>query len=274
MDILRLALLSLAAAIAVLFGANFLFKADHAPQKPVPTIIADAQSGTISEAALQAARAQIENRIASASPDYMRFFDRLKILLPQDYDTILDGFARQSLEGADMTNVDSLLSEAVRTLRLSEGTYAAKADGPSLTRIFTLQAAMMKALAAKDPKLCVDFLYGGASQAFFEFSAQNRALVAAMAVAGLEAINDGHTKQIDRTPPTDDDFKQLESALKAKQVTDREVSAILDGKLPTPPIASDRMCSVGRIYLDTLAELPEDVRLRIYGLAIELMARS
>jgi hypothetical protein len=276
MNILRLALLSLAATIAVLFGASLLFKADQPPsQSPAPvTSETDTQDGKISDSALRAARAQIESNIATAAPDYMRFFARLKALLPHDYDVILDGFARQSLEGADMSNVDSLLSEAVRTLRLSNGAFAAKADGPALTRIFTLQAQMMQALAAKDSKLCVDFLYGGASQAFFEFSAQNRGLVADMAVAGLEAINDGRTKQIERNPPSDNDFQLLETALKAKQVSDLEISAILDGKIPTPPIASDRMCTVGQIYLQTLAEMPEPSRFRIYGLAVELMARS
>ena len=48
--------------------------------------------------------------------------------------------------------------------------------------------------------------------------------------------------------------------------------AILDGKTPDPPIADDRMCTVGQIYLKTLATLPEPERLRIYGLAVELMA--
>jgi hypothetical protein len=279
MDILRLALLSLAAAIAVIFGASLLFESDHGPigtpsisGRPAGTPQNPGQQRA--DAALRAARARIEAHIASASPDYNRFFAHLKQLLPHEYDVILDGFARQSLEGADMSNVDSLLSDAVRALRLSSGALAAKADGPALTRIFAMQSTMMRALAAKDPKLCVDFLYGGASPAFFDFSSNNRALVADMAIAGLDAINDGRAKRISRPPPSDADFALLETALKAKQLSPVEISAILDGKIPSPPIPNVRMCQVGEIYLDTLAALPEPARYRIYGLAVELMARS
>ena len=270
MDILRLALLGLAAGIAIIFGANFLLEISHA-EKEGPAL---ASATTQIVDPMQVARAKIEKRIATTAPDYMRFFDRLKELLPDEYNRILDDFARQSLEGADMNNVDSLLSEAVRTLRLSNGTYAAKADSAALSRIFDLQLAMMRALSTKDPKLCVDFLYGGASQAFFEFSSQNRPLVADMAVAGLEAITDGRAKLIERRPPSDGDFGLLESALKAKQVSQPEISAILDGKNPTPPIGAARMCEVGQIYLQTLTELPAESRDRIYGLAVELMAHS
>jgi hypothetical protein len=276
MNILRLALLSLAAGIAIILGASQFFDLDHKRVKPT-TEAADDSASREQEAAaqrLRAARGKIETRIAAAAPDYMRFFERMKELLPSQYDTILDGFARQSLEGADMNNVDSLLSEAVRTLRLSSGAMAAKADGPTLSRIFAMQLAMMQALAAKDPKLCVDFLYGGASQAFFEFSSQHRSLIANMAIAGLDAIKDGRAKRIERPPPSDQDFQLLETALKAKQLSESEISAILDGKTPSPPISPERMCQVGQIYLETMATLPEPARYRIYGLAVELMARS
>ncbi|QXX73627.1 hypothetical protein [Methylovirgula sp. HY1] len=272
MDILRLALLSLAAGIAIILGASLLFQADLTHNKVSPATAT--QDQTTTPAQLRAARTKIEARIAAASPDYMRFFSRLRQLLPHEYDVILDGFARQSLEGADMTNVDSLLSEAVRALRLSSGAMAAKADGRALSRIFDLQLAMMRALAAKDPRLCVDFLYGGASPAFFDFSSENRPLVANMAIAGLDAINNGRLLRIERAPPSDKDFELLEQALKAKDLNQTEIAAILDGKTPSPPIASERMCHVGEIYLETLASLPETVRFRIYGLAVELMARS
>ncbi len=276
MDILRLALLSLAAGIAIILGASLLFEADHTQKENPPQTIAAPQNQdqTAADDRLPAAREKIEARIASAAPDYMRFFTRLKQLLPHEYDAILDGLARQSLEGADMTNVDLLLSDAVRALRLSNGALAAKADGPALSRIFAMQLAMMRALAVKDPRLCVDFLYGGASQAFFEFSSENRALVADMAIAGLDAIDDGRAKKIERSPPSDQDFELLENALKAKQLNETEISAILDGKTPAPPIADQRMCQVGQIYLETLGSLPEPARFRIYGLAVELMARS
>lgn len=274
MDILRLALLSLAAAIAVIFGASLLFEADRGQRDNSAQIGTQNPEQQSAYTELRTARAKIEAHIAADAPDYMRFFNHLKQLLPGEYDTILNGFAQQSLEGADMTNVDSLLSDAVRALRLSNGALAAKSDGPSLTRIFAMQSAMMHALAAKDPKLCVDFLYGGASPAFFDFSSKNRALVADMAIAGLDAINNGRKNRIERPPPSDADFTLLEDSLKAKQLTPVEISAILDGKTPSPPIPNNRMCQVGEIYLDSLAALPEPARYRIYGLAVELMARS
>jgi hypothetical protein len=275
MNILRLTLLSLAAGIAIVLGANF-FHFGHIQRDVSRQTTAGSKSRQQKAAndRLLAARRKIEARIASAAPDYIHFFNRLKQVLPHEYDVILDGFARQSLEGADMTNVDSLLSEAVRALRLSNGALAAKADGPMLGHIFAVQLAMMRALAAKDPKLCVDFLYGGASQAFFEFSSKHRALVADMAIAGLDAIKDGRTRRIERAPPSDQDFQLLETALKAKQLNETEISALLDGKTPSPPIPSLRMCQVGQIYLEILAALPEAARDRIYGLAVELMARS
>ena len=134
---------------------------------------------------------------------------------------------------------------------------------------------MLRALAAKDPRLCVHFLYGGESPGFFEFSAQNRLLVAAMAIAGIDAIHDGEIKRIDRPAPTGKDFDALEKALRAKGLDTPEIEALLDGKAwGDPPIGDAKMCRAGQVYLETLAAMRELTRLRIYGLAVELMARS
>jgi hypothetical protein len=133
---------------------------------------------------------------------------------------------------------------------------------------------MLRALAAKDPRLCVNFLYGGESPGFFEFSAQNRGLVAAMAIAGIDAIHDGEIKRIERPAPTGTDFDALEKALRAKGLDTPEIEALLDGKAGDPPIGDAKMCRAGQVYLETLAAMPESTRLRIYGLAVELMARS
>lgn len=219
MNILRLVLLSLAALIAIVLGVSFFFGANEPNPGKVPSA-AVTPSALAPAKSLLAAREKIATQIAQESPDYARFFERLKAILPNEYDSILDRFAKQSLEGADMTNVDSLLSEAVRDLRLSSGVLAAKADGPALSRIFDMQLQMMQALAAKDPRLCVDFLYGGASQAFFEFSAENRRLVSDMAIAGLDAIGSGRAHKIDRQPPSDADFNELENAMKAQGLND------------------------------------------------------
>jgi hypothetical protein len=268
-DVLRLALLSLAAIIAVCMGMDFLFEA-NAPIAATPTSIASLAPGE----PLHETRQKIEAEIDNESPDYARFFQRIQTVLPSEYDTILDEFAKQSLDGGDVSNIDALVSQAVRDVRLSNGVLAAKADGPALSRIFDMQLVMMQALAAKDPRLCVDFLYGGASQAFYAFAEQNRRLVSDMAVAGLDAIGSGRANEIERQPPSDADFNQLETAMQAQGLNQTEIAAILDGKTPNPPIPDARMCTVGQIYLKTLAALPGPVRLRIYGLAVELMARS
>lgn len=271
-DILRLLLLSLAAVIAISLGINFLLEANApAPANAPPEF---AVASLAQDAPLLAGRQKIEAEIDAKAPDYARFFGQLKTDLPDEYDAILDRFAKQALDGTDMSNVDFLLSQAVRDLRLSNGVLAAKADGRSLSHIFDMQLQMMRALAGRDPRLCVDFLYGGASQAFFAFSADNRRLVSDMAIAGLNAIDSGRANEIERQPPSDADFNELESAMRAQGLNDAEVGAILDGKTPNPPIPDERMCAVGQIYLQTLAALPEPARLRIYGLAVELMARS
>jgi len=272
-DILRLTLLGLAALIAISLGLSFLFEAQRPSDSAAPTTSSSTSLLPASESLLPE-RQKIEAEISAASPNYARFFAQLKALLPNEYDEILNRFAKRAIDGEDVSNVDALLSQAVRDLRISNGVLAAKADGPALSHIFDMQLQMMQVLAAKDSRLCVDFLYGGASQAFFAFSAQNRKLVSDMAIAGLDAISSGQTNKIERQTPTDIDFNELESDLKAQDLSEIEIDAILDGKTPDSPIPDDRMCTVGQIYLKTLATLPEPERLRIYGLAVELMARS
>ena len=66
----------------------------------------------------------------------------------------------------------------------------------------------------------------------------------------------------------------LDRALVDKGLSRPEIDALLDGKVATPPIADDQMCKAGQAYLVTLAALPVDVRARLYGLAVDLMAKS
>jgi hypothetical protein len=284
MNILRLVLLSLAAVIALTLGTRLLLQADliDVPTQPnvfsssakaPPTSPGAQEKRSIADEAKATARRAIAAKLTE-SPDYARFFDRLKLVLPSEYDALLDELVKRAQAGTPMTNVDFIMSEAVRSLRQSRGTLAAKAEAAPITRIFDVQLSVLRALAQQEPKLCVDFLYGGASEAFFSFSAEHRQLVADMAIAGLDAIENGQKAKIERTPPSDTDFDLLEQALKARNLTQAEIEALLDGKTPDPPIADDRMCDIGQIYLETLATLPEPVKLRIYGLAVELMARS
>jgi hypothetical protein len=93
-------------------------------------------------------------------------------------------------------------------------------------------------------------------------------------MAEVEAIADGQAERIDREAPTRADLRELEDGLRAKGLETDEVEAVLDGKTPDPPIDDERFCRAGRIYLDVLAGLSEPARMRLYGLAVELMARS
>jgi hypothetical protein len=275
-NILRLVLLGLAALAGIITGAALLQQAIR-PETPSAPLIATAsprpgEAGT-SPDEIDAARRAVEEKLKTA-PEYAAFFDRLKTVFPLEYESFLAVFAQRSAASGEIASADLLTAEAVRSLRLSRGILAAKAGRQALEHIFELHFAMLRALAAKNPHLCVEFLYGGDSPAFLEFSAQNRGLVAAMAIAGIDAIHDGEIERIERPAPTGTDFDALEKTLRAKGLDTPEIEALLDGKAGDPPIAAAKMCRAGKVYLETLAAMPESIRLRIYGLAVELMARS
>jgi hypothetical protein len=279
MNRLSFILLGLGGSLAIAVGVGILVLAlDSGPRGArAPSAAENAPASTPSIAASPqahaAARRAIEAQIAQI-PEYQRFFDRLRLTLPSQYEATLDSFAdRRAATGVEQS-VDGYLSEAVRDLRQSRGALAAKADAPALGRIFDVQLAMLNALANADQRLCVDFLYGGASEAFYQFSARNRQLAGDLAIAGLEAIVDGQAKKNARQPPSDADFQLLERAMASKGLSQPEIEALLDGKTADPPLEDGRLCRAGRVYLEMLKTLPEPVRLRIYALAVELMARS
>jgi hypothetical protein len=276
-NILRLVLLGLAALAGIVTGAALLQKAIRPETSPAPLIATASthpgESGTSPEE-IDAARRALTEKLKTA-PEFAAFFDRLKTDFPLEYESFLAAFAQRSAASGEIASgADLLLAEAARSLRLSRGILAAKAGRQALEHIFELHFAMLRALAAKDPHLCVNFLYGGESPGFFEFSAQNRGLVAAMAIAGIDAIHDGEIKRIERPAPTGTDFDALEKALRAKGLDTPEIEALLDGKAADPPIGDAKMCRAGQVYLESLAAMPESTRLRIYSLAVELMARS
>jgi hypothetical protein len=276
-NILRLVLLGLAAVAGIVTGAALLQKAIRPETSSAPLIAtASTRPGepwTSPTNIEGTARRAVEEKLKTA-PEYAAFFDRLKTVFPSEYESFLAAFAQRSAASGEVASADLLMAEAARSLRFSRGILAAKADRQALEHIFELHFAMLQALAAKDPRLCVNFLYGGERPGFFEFSAQNRGLVAAMAIAGIDAIHDGEIKRIERSAPTGADFDALEKALRAKGLDSPEIEALLDGKAGDPPIGAAKMCRAGQIYLETLAAMPESTRLRIYGLAVELMARS
>ena len=88
------------------------------------------------------------------------------------------------------------------------------------------------------------------------------------------AIADGLAQHRYRAAPTDADLDALAAALKTRGLSQGEVSLLIDGQPPEPPLPDARLCEIGQIYLETLHDLPPDPRHRIYGLAAELLARS
>ncbi len=235
------------------------------PKPPVP------HAATAEE--IDAARSQVAAKLQSV-PEFSGFFKKLQATFPADYAQALDDFARRMANEGGKPAVDVYLSETYRALRQTRGIMAAKAGPEALGRVFDTQATVLAALGRVDPHLCVDFLYGGATQSYFDFSTTHRPLVAAMAEAGLDAIIDGHARNIERPHPSDKDFDELEQALSAKGLGKPEIDALVDGKIPDPPIDDARMCRAGQVELEVFRTLPEDLRMRIYGLTVELMARS
>lgn len=275
MHILRLVLLVLAALAAIVGGVALLQRAIRPDTSGSLIAAALRNEGARSPTAYEITAAQhvLEEQL-KATPEYTPFFDRLKNTFPSEYESFLAAFAKRLAIRDEIGNTDVLMAQAVHSLRLSRGILAAKASNSALEHIFELQAAMLRALATTDPHLCVDFLNGAEGSGFFEFSEQNRALVAAMGIAGVDAIHDGEVEQVERPPPSEMDFEALETALRGRGLDTPEIEALLDGKMSNPPIPDAKMCRAGQVYLETLAALPEASRLRIYGFAVELMARS
>lgn len=222
---------------------------------------------------LAGARQRIDALVA-ASPEYVRFFNRLRTAFPAEYEAAFADFASRLADSRQEDSADYYVSEAVRRLRQARGILAAKADAAPLGRVFDMQLTVLKAVAKVDARLCVGFLYGATSPDFQTFAATQRPLIADMALAGIEAIASGQTKKNDRGAPTKADVLALETALAARGLGKAEIDALLEGKTPDPPIEDARMCAAGQSYFEVLRGLPEPARLRIYGLVVESMARS
>jgi hypothetical protein len=220
-----------------------------------------------------AARQMVETAIVQA-PEYARFFARLRETFTADYEGTINDFATRLSETKQEQSVDYYLSEAVRRLRQSRGALAAKAEPEPMARVFAKQLDVLRAVAQEDKKMCVAFLYGATNLDFQRFAAARRALVADMAIAGIDAMANGQGKKIERPQPTEADFKLLEAALSERGLGKAEIDALLDGKMPDPPLEDAKMCAAGQTYLEVLRTLPEAARARIYGLALELMAKS
>ena len=260
---LRLVMLGLAAVMLLLLAAGFVGRALHPPGHNRDT------SGAAARLPAGTPRAAVEAAIADA-PDYARFFDRLRLAFPSDYETIVASLAA----GPAQTDADVMMADAVTALRRAHGALAAKASDAALGQIFASNLREMKALGEANPGLCVSFLFGAGGQGFSGFAADHRGLVADAAIAGLDAISSGRTDGVARAAPSDADFQLLDRALSDKGLSRPEIEALLDGKTADPPIPDAEMCQAGQTYLATLATLPETSRDRLYALAVDLMAKS
>ena len=284
---IRLALLAAAAVLAAAFGSWFLASSEQlsAPVETAPTVklvptqpvTADAtaekpQPTPVNAPADPAAQAALEERLGEA-PEFSGFFARLRALYPGDYDAAVKLATGQGVEKADNA-ADLFLEESVRLLRQTRGLNGAKAGGQALDRLFDTHLSVLRQLAASDAALCVDFLNGAPADRFGAFTGAHRALMADEALAGLEAIEDGAQKKIDREAPSPQDFDDLEKLLRSRGLDAAAIALLLDGKEPTPPLSDEQVCHNGLIYLDALKTLPDLQRLRLYALALEVMAHE
>lgn len=267
MGLLRIVLLLVAAvAGGVLAWDQFMGTERRAPRLRGSMLTGDGDPAAV-------ARRAVEDRLRIA-PEHRPFFTSYRQSFAAEYERMAAAFAQRAMETGRLDPAERYLAEGMRSLRKSHGMLAAKAESEKLAALFDAQHALLDALGKADPQLCVDFLFGHATQRFFDFAARNRRLVARLAQANIEAIIDGRDRQIERAAPTPEDFAALERALRANGLSQPEIDTLLDGKAADPPLPEAGLCRAGRVYLETLRELPEDARLRIYGLAVEVLARS
>jgi hypothetical protein len=257
--------LAAAALVAASLGVGLTMMA-FAPPKPGAALLAGPPDKG-------AARQAIETAIAQ-TPEYARYFARLRETFTGDYESAMDAYSAELAQTRGEPGVDYYLTETVRRLRQARGALAARAEPEAMARVFATQLDVLRAVAREDAKMCVAFLYGANNLDFQRFAGAQRALVAAMATASLDAIVSGRDKDIPRARPTDADFKALEAALGARGLTRAEIDAMLEGVIPDPPPEDAKSCAMGQTYLEALRALPEAARTRIYGLTLELMAKS
>lgn len=300
---LRFVALGIAIALAIVFGWRLAGSPDPrlwvlAPPKPditgAPTPVAmqpvtqapagadlPASAGlpqaTVPQASLQQVRDAILAHVAE-EPEYAAYFQRLQAAFPVQYTNILDRLASDDAAavnaGRPSPSLDLQILEVARSLQHSHGILAARADAALLQAIIDSQSAMIQALAPASPKLCVDFFYGGAGQGFFDFLVAHRALAAHLYLAWLEATSNGKAHPLTRPEPDEADIQMLDDALAAKGLGRSAIDALLDSKLPDPPLSDADMCQAARDYFAALRALPDEPQLRLLARSLALAARS
>ena len=270
-----LALRLILIGVAVTMFAALGWRATHQPRPPEPTpvVVAPPQPVRPSFESLDRAHAAVEDRLFEDG-DFEPYWSLLKDNFAVDYAGLLEAFGKRAAAAKKLDSVDYYMSEAIRTMRRARGLLAAQADAEMINRLFVLQAGVADALADRDAHLCADFIYGEASEGYFDFSSTHRPLIAELALAQLAAIVDGQTSKIQRIAPGDDDFQALEDALTLKGLSPEEIGAMVDGKAPDPPLTDERICASGRAYLSAVSALPDAIRIRIEALVRELNSRT
>jgi hypothetical protein len=283
---IKIALLAMTAALATAFGSWFLATGEQRSAPPAPPLAAKPVTTTpvapesVEEPAKGEADAAVDpQRLAALqdklkqAPEYAAFFAQLRSLYPSDYDAAVKSALAQGIETHDNA-ADLFLTQAVQVLRQKRGMMGARAGAEALDSLFDQHQKVLAQLATTDPALCVDFLTGAPAERFVAFAGAHRALMAAEAQAGLTAIDDGAHKKIEREAPTPEDFDELEKALLAKGMDKAAVAQLLDGKAPNPPLSDTQQCQNGLVYLDAMKATPDLQRLRLYALALEVMAHE
>jgi hypothetical protein len=267
MNMLRLVLIAVAVLAAGLVGWRYK------GMLPMPRRVPVEAAQPVAPMAPDEARRVVANELSQVT-DYVPFYMRFEQIFPTDHQEIVQSFIAKTAASGTTESPDAYIIQALRALQSRRGIVAAKADPEKLARIFEAQSAIMAGLSTSNPTLCRQFLYGGSSEAFLDFATAHRNLIADMALAGLDAIEDGKVSAIDRDPPLDADLDALAKTLASRGLSELEVAALMDGTMPSETIADARMCEIGQILLDALRTLPEPGRSRVLALAVKLMAHS
>ena len=218
-------------------------------------------------------RARLEAALF-AVPEYRPFAEKLREAYPAEYDAALARGVERYGIAARLDPPDQFVLDAVAALRRGRGRLAAVSRDDALAALFQAQGATLAALADTDSRLCVGFLYGSAGAGFTTFAGTHRDLVARLAQAGLDAVIDGQSAHVLRRAPSDADFSVIEHELTGRGLGRTEIDALLDGRMPDPPLPDDQLCRASLAYLDVLGNLPLASRMAIYALSVELMSRS
>jgi hypothetical protein len=267
MNTLRLVLIAVAVLAAGLIGWRYKGMLPMPRQAPLE------QTQPATPMARDEARRVVADELNEVT-DYVPFYARFEQIFPADHHEVMQSFIAKIAASGTAESPDAYLIEALRTLQSRRGIVAAKADPQKLTRIFEVQSAIMAGLSTSNPSLCRQFLYGGSSEAFLDFATTHRNLIADMALAGLDAIEDGKVSAIERDPPQDADLDALAKTLAGRGLSEAEITALMDGTMPSETIADARMCEIGQVLLESLRNLPEPGRSRVLALAVKLMAHS